>query len=146
MRLRALLTVLLVVPLVIACVDDRVSWQIDGTREHTLSLIREQPFFWDKKVELSMVVSRMPACTRRHSLGIGTEKTRVEVYQVPSGAFIIKVGRRMYATESQTCIEWARIEEEPAGGMGELRGIFRMRNGSLEFVAEKPEAAADDEE
>lgn len=146
MRLRILLTTLLAIPLLTACVDDRVSWQIDGTREHTLSLIREQPLFWDKKVELYMVVSRMPACTRRHSLGTGTEKTKVEVYQVPSGAFIIKAGRRMYVTESQTCIEWARLDEAPEGGLGELRGIFRVRNGSLEFVVEKPEEAADGEE
>jgi hypothetical protein len=146
MRLRALLVALFAAPLLSACVDDRASWQIDGTREHTLTLVREQPVFWDKKVNLYLVVSRMPACTRRHSLGVGTDKTRVTIYQVPSGAFIVQVGKRMYATESQTCESWARLEEEPADGLGEMRGAFRVRNGELAFVAEKPGAAGDEEE
>jgi hypothetical protein len=146
MRLRALLTLVLAVPLLSACVDDRASWQIDDTREHTLTLIREQPLVWEKKVNLYLVVSRMPTCTRRHSMGAGTENTRVEIYQVPSGAYIVKVGRRLYVTESQTCIEWARLDEEPADGLGELRGIFRVRGGKLAFVAEKPGEAAGDEE
>lgn len=146
MRLRALLTLVFALPLLSACVDDRASWQIDDTREHTLSLIREQPLFWEKKVNYYLVVSRMPTCTRRHSLGPGTENTRVEIYQVPSGAYIVKFGRRLYVTESQTCIEWARLDEEPAGGLGELRGVFRVRGGKLAFVAEKPGEAAGDEE
>lgn len=146
MRLRALLTALLAVPLLAACVDDRASWQIDDTREHTLSLIREQPLVWEKKVNLYVVVSRMPACTRRHSLGAGTENTRVEVWQVPSGAFIVKAGKRMFVTESQTCEAWARLDEEPEDGLGELRGVFRTRNGELTFVAEKPGQAGGDDE
>ena len=136
MRLRALLTPLLAIPLLSACVDDRAAMDIDGTREHYLALVREQPLFWDKKVNLSLVVSRMPACLRKHSLGPGTENTRVEIWQVPSGAFIAKVGKRMYATETQTCVAWARMDEEPEGGMGELRGVFRVRNGELVFAAE----------
>lgn len=146
MRLRALLTLLLAIPLLSACVDDRAAMDIDGTREHYLALVREQPLFWDKKVNLWLVVSRMPACLRRHSLGAGTENTRVEIWQVPSGAFIAKVGRRMYATESQTCTAWARLDEEPAEGMGELRGVFRVRNGELVFATETPEASADKDE
>lgn len=142
MRLPALLAAVLAVPLLSACVDDRASWSIDGTREHALSVIREQPLFWDKKVNLYVVVSRMPACNRRHALGAGSENTRVEIYQVPSGAFVVKAGKRMYATESQTCESWARLEEEPAEGLGELRGVFRVRNGQFAFFAEQPEAAA----
>lgn len=146
MRPFALLTAAFAIPLLTACVDDRVSWYINGDSQHSLTLIRAQPYFWDKKIELDFVVSRMPECSRRHDLGLGTEKTRVSVYQVPSGAFIIKAGRRMFVTETQTCIEWVPLTEEPASGLGELRGVFRMRNGSLEFVAEKPEEAASEEE
>jgi hypothetical protein len=107
MRLRHLLLPLLAAPLLTACVNDGATYEIDNTREHVLSLIREQPYFWDSKVELYLVVSRMPACMRRHSLGSGTEKTRVEVYQVPSGAFIVKAGKKMFATETQTCENFA---------------------------------------
>ncbi len=144
MRLRTLFLSLLMAPLLTACVNDGATYEIDGTREHVLSLIREQPYFWDSKVELYLVVSRMPACMRRHSMGAGTEKTRVEIYQVPSGAFIVKAGKRLYATETQTCESFARMEGEPAEGMGQLMGTFRVKNGELVFV--KSEGNTDGEE
>lgn len=137
MRLRHLLLPLLAVPLLTACVNDGATYEIDNTREHVLSLIREQPYFWDSKVELYLVVSRMPACMRRHSMGAGTEKTRVEVYQVPSGAFIIKAGKRMFATETQTCVSFAKMDSEPPEGMGLHIGTFRVVKGELAFVKEE---------
>ena len=137
MRLRHLLLPLLAAPLLTACVNDGATYEIDNSREHVLSLIREQPYFWDSKVNLFFVVSRMPSCMRRHSLGVGTEKTKVEVYQVPSGAFIIKAGKKMYATETQTCESWAKMDSEPAEGMGTLMGSFRLKKGELVFVKEE---------
>jgi hypothetical protein len=146
MRLRHLILPLLAAPLLTACVNDAASYEIDNTREHTLSLIREQPYFWDKKVNLYLIVSRMPACMRRHDMGTGTDKTPVEVYQVPSGAFIIKVGSRMFATETQTCESFAKLDSEPVEGMGKLIGTFRVKNGELAFVRDTAAGAADDKE
>jgi len=136
MRLRQLLLPLLALPLLSACVNDGATYEIDNTREHVLSLIREQPYFWDSKVNLYFVVSRMPACMRRHSLGVATDKTKVEVYQVPSGAFIIKAGKKMFATETQTCESFAKMDSEPPEGMGTLMGTFRLKKGVLVFVKE----------
>jgi hypothetical protein len=144
MRLRHLLLPLLAAPLLTACVNDGATYEIDNTREHVLSLIREQPYFWDSKVNLYLVVSRMPACMRRHNLGTGTDKTKVEVYQVPSGAFIIKVGKKMFATETQTCESLAKMDSEPAEGMGQMMGTFRVKKGELVFVKEEKAAAADE--
>ncbi len=136
MRLRHLLLPLLALPLLSACVNDGATYEIDNTREHVLSLIREQPYFWDSKVNLYLVVSRMPTCMRRHSMGSATEKTRVEVYQVPSGAFIIKAGKKLFATETQTCESFAKMDSEPPEGMGQLMGTFRIKKGELVFVKE----------
>jgi len=144
MRLRHLLLPLLAAPLLTACINDGATYEIDGTREHVLSLIREQPYPWDPKVNLYLVVSRMPACLRRHNLGTGTEKTRVEVYQVPSGAFIVKVGKKMFATETQTCESFAKMDSEPPEGMGQLMGTFRVKKGELVFVKEEKEDAGEE--
>lgn len=146
MRLRHLLLPLLAVPLLAACVNDGATYEIDGTREHVLSVIREQPYFWDDKIELHLVVSRMPACLRRHSIGTGTARTRVEIWQVPSGAFIVRVGKRLYATETQTCESFAKLNAEPVEGMGELRGVFRLRQGEWVFVKEAAPGAEDADE
>ncbi len=144
MRLRSVLLGLLAAPLLTACINDGATYEIDNTREHVLSLIREQPYFWDSKVEFFLVVSRMPACMRRHSLGTGAPNTKVEVYQVPSGAYLIKIGKRMYATETQTCVNFAKVDGEPEGGMGELKGTFRVKKGELVFVKEETEAPTEE--
>lgn len=147
MHLRHLFLSLLSLPLLSACINDAATYEIDNTREHVLSLIRQQPYFWDSKLELFMVVSRMPACMRRHSMGLGTPATKVEIYQVPSGAFIVKAGKRMYATETQNCVNFFKMEGEPVEGMGKLMGTFREKKGKLVFVPEEtPESAADAEE
>jgi hypothetical protein len=145
MRLRTLLLPLLAAPLLTACVNDGATYEIDNTREHVLSLIREQPYFWDSKVELYLVVSRMPACMRRHSIGPAAANTKVEVYQVPSGAFIIKAGKKMFATETQTCVNFARMDSEPPEGMGQLMGTFRVKKGELVFVKEESDQAPAEE-
>ena len=145
MRLRHLILALLVAPLLTACVNDGATYEIDNTREHVLSLIREQPYFWDKKVQLYMVVSRMPSCMRRHSMGTGTANTKVEIYQVPSGAFIVKAGKRMYATETQTCENFAKMDGEPVEGMGKFIGTFLVKNGALVFVKEEVDPPPVDE-
>lgn len=139
MRLRHLLLPLLAAPLLIACVNDGATYEIDNSREHVLSLIREQPYFWDSKVNLYLVVSRMPSCMRRHSIGPATEKTKVEIYQVPSGAFIVRAGKKMFATETQTCESFAKMDGEPVEGMGKLMGTFRVKKGVLVFEKEAAE-------
>lgn len=144
MKLRTALLALLAAPLLTACINDGATYEIDNSREHVLSLIREQPYFWDKKVNLYMVVSRMPSCMRRHPMGTGSPNSKVEIWQVPSGAFIIKVGKRMYATETQTCESFAKMDGEPEAGMGVLRGTFRVKKGELVFEkAAVEEEAAD---
>lgn len=142
MRLRHLLLPLLAAPLLSACVNDGATYEIDGTREHVLSLIREQPYFWESKVNLFLVVSRMPACMRRHDMGNGTPTSKVEIYRVPSGAFIVKSGKRLYATETQTCESFAKMDAEPLEGMGQLMGTFRVKNGELIFDKAEAEGEA----
>lgn len=137
MRFSAALAALLTVPLLTACVDDRVALEFDNTGQHFVALIREQPLVWNPTVNLSFVVARMPTCMRRHAIGPGSAATRVEVYQVPSGALIIKAGKRLFATETQTCEGWARMTEEPVEGMGKFLGTFRAKQGVLVFEKEE---------
>ncbi|MDR2839085.1 MAG: hypothetical protein LBV49_11065 [Azonexus sp.] len=134
MRLHHLLLSFCAAPLLTACVNDSASYLIDGNPDHSLTVIREQPYFWNDKVNLQLVVARMPDCMRRHQLGSGNERTQVEIWQAPSGAYIIRLGKRMYATEMQTCESFAPINGDPPGGMGDLKGVFRLRQGKWGFV------------
>ena len=133
--LRKTLLSLFVLPLLVACSDQRASFEIDGSSQHALTLIRIQNFFWEKSASYSLVAARMPECMRRHDMGKAGATTPVEVYAPGNGAWILKQGRRMLVVETRTCEGFARLEEAPAEGMGPLQGSFEMRNGSLSFVA-----------
>lgn len=132
--LRKTLLCLLLLPVLVACSDQRASFEI-ASSQHALTLIRIQNFFWEKSASYAIVAARMPECMRRHDMGKGGAETPVEVYAPGNDAWILKQGRRMLVVETRTCEGFARLEEEPAEGMGPLQGSFEMRKGSLTFVA-----------
>ena len=56
------------------------------------------------------------------------------------------VGKKMFATETQTCESFAKMDSEPAEGMGTLMGTFRLKKGVLTFVKEESTDTAAAEE
>lgn len=126
---------LLALPLLTACVDDRVAFEIPGGNE-IITLIREQPLFWEKKVDVSLVVARMPDCMRRHSVIKGDLATKIELWQYEPTTYIIKSGQRMWVTETRTCEGFAVLDAMPPNGMGTQLGTWRAKEGEvLEFTA-----------
>ncbi len=125
---------LLLLSLLVACSDDRASFQI-STSDHALTLIRVQRFFWSKTAVFTIVAARMPDCMRRHRMGSAGLSAKVEVYSPGNDAWILKQGARMYVVETRTCEGFAKLEAEPEGGMGPLLGAFQVKNGVLTFVA-----------
>ena len=142
MRLATLLSCALALPLLAGSNNDGATSQIDNTGQHSLSLVREQPYFWDKKINFYLVVARMPVCMRRHLIGAMAPATKVEIWQVPSGAYIVRTARFMYATETETCEGFARMDAEPPEGLGKQIGTFVEKNGTPEFVPAEGEARA----
>jgi len=135
MRLTRLLP-LCFLPLLAACVNDRVAYDVPQTTE-TVTLIREQPRFWEDKVELSLVLARMPDCMRRHPPVAGTAQTVVELYQYEPTTYIIKIGDKMWAAETRTCEGFAPMDKVPEQGMGSKLGRWQPNAKALEFIAEK---------
>jgi hypothetical protein len=116
------------------CVDDRTAYESGA--DQALTLIREQPKFWDKTVELSLVVARMPGCMRRHALGTVSASTPVELWQYRPDTFILKFDGRLAAVETRTCEGLERLAQPPAGGLGTRLGTFRETGGKMAFTAE----------
>lgn len=132
----------LLLPMLVACSDERASFQI-ATSDHALTLIREQQFFWSKTAVYTIVAARMPDCMRRHKMGPASRLAKVEVYSPGNDAWILKQGTRMFVVETRTCEGFAKLEAEPEGGMGSLLGVFQNKKKVLTFVAEpKAEAPA----
>jgi hypothetical protein len=125
---------LLLLPLLVACSDQRVSFEIQGSA-HALTLIRVTSLPWDKTAEYAIVAARMPDCMRRHPLGKASLSTRVEVYSPGNDAWILKQGARLFVVETRTCEGFAKLDKVPDEGLGALMGAFEVRSGTLVFTA-----------
>lgn len=127
---------LALLPLLGGCIDDAASWQING-REHALTLIREQKWFWDNTVQLYVVAARLPDCQRRHKLTpASASQATVEVFIAGENAYVLRQGARLYAVETKTCEGFQKLDGEPPGGLGAKVGSFRESGDKLRFVAE----------
>lgn len=124
----------LAVPLLAACVNDSASYQSED-KAVSMTLIRQQRWLWDKKVDAAMVVARMPDCQRRHKMEPLAREARIELWQPGPGTFILKQGNALTVTETQTCEGWQQLQAEPPGGLGRQLGTFQPEGGKLRFVA-----------
>ena len=130
---------LLLLPLLSACSDQRATVEIQGSA-HSLSLIRVTTFPWDKTAKYAIVASRMPDCMRRHAMSEAGLEAKVEVYSPGNNAWILKQDGHMYVTETRSCEGFAPLDKAPEEGIGALLGDFEMRGDTLVFVA-APKAA-----
>ena len=128
------LLALLLLPFLVACSDQRASFEIKGSA-NALTLIRVTGFPWEKTAKYSIVAARMPDCMRRHPMSSAGLDARVEVYSPGNEAWILKQDGRMYVVETRTCEGFASLDKVPEGGMGPLMGSFEMRKDTLVFVA-----------
>jgi hypothetical protein len=133
MRVSRLLPLLLL-PLLVACSDQRATFEIKGSA-HALSLIRVTSYPWDKKANYSLVAARMPDCMRRHPMGEAELNAKTEIYSAGNDAWIVRQNGRMFVTETRTCEGFAPLGKAPEEGMGALAGTFEMRNDVLVFTA-----------
>ena len=124
---------LLIVPLLAACTDQRASFEIKGSA-NSLSLIRVTGMPWENTAQYSIVAARLPDCMRRHAMGEAPLNTKVEVYSPGNDAWIIKLGRQMFVTETRTCEGFAVLDAVPPQGLGVPLGVFEMKSDVLVFT------------
>lgn len=116
------------------CINDRASYQIDG-HNYALTIIRDQRYFWDKQLEMSVVAARLPDCQRRHKLPMtAPADTRVELYQTGSATFVLKLQGVMYLVETTTCEGFQKLAETPPNGLGDHLGDFEAKDGKYLFT------------
>lgn len=138
------LFLLALLPVLGGCVNDSIGMHIDGPG-HAISLVRAQRLFWEKRMDLEVVVARLPDCQRRHPMQPAaiSPNFKVEVYATGQNSFLLEQGRNLYSVETQTCQKFEKLAEPPKEGKGELIGVFREMGGKLAFVATqsaKPDA------
>ncbi|MDY0038651.1 MAG: hypothetical protein RBS05_22330 [Zoogloea oleivorans] len=138
LNLKSLL-ILAAVPFLAACENEGIAFLIGGSKDESLSLLREQRWFWSDEVEQAIVVSRMPTCLRRHEIRPGVAgSVKVEVYEAGDYMWALKQGKNWYLVGTENC-ELQRWKDAPDEPPGKLAGTFSRKSGQLEFIpAEQP--------
>lgn len=130
---------ILALPLLLAgCMNESATYYLDG-REQSLTLQAKQPWFWDQRVDLEVVLSRLPDCQRRSRLdGAMPAEIALEVLRPEAGEFaepilVLRQGGRHYALGLANCElqDFKAVPQKP----GVLLGTFRMEGRRLKFNA-----------
>jgi hypothetical protein len=127
--------------LLAACVDDSASYYINGA-DHSLSVRRQQKYFWDDSVTLALVASRWPDCVRRHRLAlVPARAVNLELFGATDQRWNLRQGTRIWQAETATCNGMTVLDRPPEGGLGQRLGVFKVQDKKLVYQAD-PSAPA----
>lgn len=124
------------------CVKDFAIFMIDG-QEHSLTVRRQQNYFWQDTVEVQLMATNLPQCQRLHTLSLDTvaDDVTVDVFSAGDGVWNIRMGDQLWQAETTTCNSLVEMENDPKADLGQPVGKFEVVDDQLTFTA-APQAAA----
>ncbi|MDR2925039.1 MAG: hypothetical protein LBU76_03695 [Azoarcus sp.] len=126
-------------PLFAACENGATAMSIEN-KDHALVLVREQPVFWDDKIEQYIVASRLPECQRRVKIHPDrVAMTPIAVYEAGHLLWAMNQGAQWYLVSTEECRvqDWDNPGGQPPGAAA---GSFGQRGGQLAFTSASPPA------
>ena len=118
--------------------EDSASHMVEGPK-HSLSLLRDKPYFWSSGWDLVLVTTNLPDCMRRNKLDHAADTDfKVELYRTFDGAYILRHENNWYVTEMQKCA--LQQFKTPPPVPGDLLGSFEEKDERLQFVNAPPAA------
>ncbi|MDD5390186.1 MAG: hypothetical protein PHD37_12620 [Gallionellaceae bacterium] len=139
------LLLLAVLPLA-GCLQDTASYSF-GEKEHAVTLVRNQTWFWKDTVEVAVAVIRLPQCSGGMTIKDVPLDTRIAFYKAPDEypepLHLLRTGKRVFAVSTQSC----RVQEfkETPPDMGVRLGTFRVEGKVFQFIAADPSGKAEEE-
>lgn len=128
------------------CFNDSATLQL-GASDHGLTLLARQQWFWNKKVDIEVVMMRLPDCQRRSRLdGTSLADLNVDVFMPDAGEYaepilILKQGAQFYAVSRANC-ELQKFKAPPPKP-GTRLGRFQREGDGIGYVdAPQPKAPA----
>ena len=138
--MRKLLIVTLSV-LLSGCVQDFAIYMFDG-QDHSLTVRRQQRYFWQDTVEVQLMATNLPQCQRLHTLSTDAPADiKVELFAAGDGVWNIRMGKQLWQAETNTCNSLVEMENDPKADLGQPAGKFEVTDDQLTFVP-VPQAAA----
>jgi len=136
---------LAVLPLA-GCLQDTASYSFPE-KEHAITLVRNQTWFWEDTVEVEVIVIRLPHCNGGMSIKDVPLDTRISFYQAPDEypepLYLLKLDKRVFAVSTQSCR--AQTFQETPPDMGVRLGTFRVKNKVFQFVPADPSGKPEEE-
>jgi hypothetical protein len=116
--------------LLTACVNDSATYYADGSNNHTLSLRRQQDYFWNNDVKLTLLAARLPDCQRQIVLGeMDAEDVNFELFSDDERHWSLRSGNQVWQVETQKCT----LVSETGPATGEKVGTFKLDGDRLVF-------------
>ena len=118
------------------CLQDSASY-VFPEKDHAITLVRNQPWFWLDTVDVEVIAIRLPDCNDGISIKGVPRDGKIALYRAPDEypepIFILKTGKRHYAISTQSC----RVQkfEAPPIEPGEKLGLFQEIDGKFRFSA-----------
>ncbi len=132
------LLLLAVLPLA-GCLQDTASYSFPE-KDHAITLVRNQTWFWQDTVDLEVIVIRLPHCNGGMSIKDVPLKTNIGFYQAPDEypepIFLLKSGKRVFAVSTQSC--QAQAFKQAPEDLGVKLGDFRVKDEVFQFVPATP--------
>lgn len=125
--------VVALVPALVACENSATGYTVD-TAQHSLVLVREQPYFWTREVDQFVVASRLPHCQRKVKIHPGsTELAEMDIYEAGDRLWALRQGGRWYLASTDKCLvqDWDNKDDKAPGARV---GSFRLKDGAPAFV------------
>lgn len=115
------------------CENQAASYMIGGDKNHSISLLREQRWFWSGNVEQRVVVARFPECQRRYDIDLGAKPmVDLELYEVRPMLYAAHQGNNWYALGTEQC-QVQKFDQVPNPMPGVLLGRFKQKDDALVF-------------
>jgi hypothetical protein len=96
---------LLLTPLLLAgCYNDSATFYADSSQEHTLTVRRQQDYFWSDQGRFILMAARQPDCQRRIELAeLPLEDTHMELFSDGDNQWSLRAGSQVWHVETQSC-------------------------------------------
>jgi hypothetical protein len=117
------------------CLQDSASYAFPE-KDHAITLVRNQTWFWRDTLEVEVMAIRLPECSGGLTIKDVALATRVGFYQAPDEypepLFLLQPDKRVFAVSTQSC----RVQEFKAipANLGVKLGDFLVKDDVFQFV------------
>jgi len=124
--------------LLAGCYNDSATYYADSSQEHTLTVRRQQDYFWSEDARYTLMAVRMPDCQRQIPLAeLPIEDTDFELFAGGDNHWSLRSGKQVWQVETPTC----SLVNEGGEPVGQKVGTYHAAADKMTFQEEAAPAS-----